>query len=189
MELKNVDAFLNAFAKQIVDNAKKNLVDDHDGPTQGMKSLGGLYDSISYSYNKSEEEIIIGFLMQDYGKFVDKGVRGKTSTYPETSAALSKFQYGSGTGKKGGLTKALYNPETKKGWIKKKKFQWRDKKTGRFLSYESMSYLIARSIYNKGLKANLFFTKPFEAGLKRLPSDLSKAFVLDIEDGIILGTK
>ena len=57
------------------------------------------------------------------------------------------------------------------------------------MSYESMTYLIARSIYNKGLKANLFFTKPFEAGLKRLPGDLSKAFVLDIEDGIILGTK
>jgi hypothetical protein len=57
------------------------------------------------------------------------------------------------------------------------------------MSYESMTYLIARSIYNKGLKANLFFTKPFEAGLKRLPDDLSKAFVLDIEDGIILGTK
>ena len=57
------------------------------------------------------------------------------------------------------------------------------------MSYESMTYLIARSIYNKGLKANLFFTKPFEAGLKRLPDDLIKAFALDIEDAIILGTK
>ena len=52
-----------------------------------------------------------------------------------------------------------------------------------------MSYLISRSIYNKGLKANLFFTKPFEAGLKRLPNDLIKAFDLDIEDAIILGIK
>jgi len=120
--------------------------------------------------------------MEDYGAFVDKGVKGKTSTYPETSAALSKFQYGSGTGKKGGLTKGI------NAWLKKKRFQFRDKQ-GRFMSYESMTYLIARSIYNKGLKANLFFTKPFEAGLKRLPDDLSKAFVLDIEDGIILGTK
>ena len=57
------------------------------------------------------------------------------------------------------------------------------------MGYDTMTYLIARSIYNKGLKANLFFTKPFEAGLKRLPDDLSKAFVLDVEDGIILGTK
>jgi len=182
MQFKNVDEILNKYGKYVVQQSKSNL-------TKDKKGGGDLYNSVSYVIDKSQDDFLLEFLMEDYGDFVDKGVKGKTSTYPETSAALSKFQYGSGTGKKGGLTKALYNPETKKGWIKKKKFQWRDKKTGRFLSYESMSYLIARSIYNKGLKANLFFTKPFEAGLKRLPDDLSKAFVLDIEDGIILGTK
>ena len=182
MQFKNVDEILNKYGKYVVQQSKSNL-------TKDKKGGGDLYNSISYVIDKSQDDFLLEFLMEDYGDFVDKGVKGKTSTYPETSAALSKFQYGSGTGKKGGLTKALYNPETKKGWIKKKKFQWRDKKTGRFLSYESMSYLIARSIYNKGLKANLFFTKPFEAGLKRLPDDLSKAFILDIEDGIILGTK
>ena len=182
MQFKNVDEILNKYGKYVVQQSKSNL-------TKDKKGGGDLYNSVSYVIDKSQDDFLLEFLMEDYGVFVDKGVKGKTSTYPETSAALSKFQYGSGTGPKGGLTKALYNPETKKGWIKKKKFQWRDKKTGRFLSYESMSYLIARSIYNKGLKANLFFTKPFEAGLKRLPDDLSKAFVLDIEDGIILGTK
>jgi hypothetical protein len=182
MQFKNVDEILNKYGKYVVQQSRSNL-------TKDKKGGGDLYNSISYVIDKSQDDFLLEFLMEDYGDFVDKGVKGKTSTYPETSAALSKFQYGSGTGKKGGLTKALYNPETKKGWIKKKKFQWRDKKTGRFLSYESMSYLIARSIYNKGLKANLFFTKPFEAGLKRLPDDLSKAFVLDIENGIILGTK
>jgi len=182
MQFKNVDEILNKYGKYVVQQSKSNL-------TKDKKGGGDLYNSVSYVIDKSQDDFLLEFLMEDYGPFVDKGVKGKTSTYPETSAALSKFQYGSGTGPKGGLTKALYNPETKSGWIKKKKFQWRDKKTGRFLSYESMSYLIARSIYTKGLKANLFFTKPFEAGLKRLPDDLSKAFVLDIEDGIILGTK
>ena len=182
MQFKNVDEILNKYGKYVVQQSKSNL-------TKDKKGGGDLYNSVSYVIDKSQDDFLLEFLMEDYGVFVDKGVKGKTSTYPETSAALSKFQYGSGTGQKGGLTKALYNPETKNGWIKKKKFQWKDKKTGRFLSYESMSYLIARSIYNKGLKANLFFTKPFEAGLKRLPDDLSKAFVLDIEDGIILGTK
>jgi len=182
MQFKNVDEILNKYGKYVVQQSKSNL-------TKDKKGGGDLYNSVSYVIDKSQDDFLLEFLMEDYGVFVDKGVKGKTSTYPETSAALSKFQYGSGTGQKGGLTKALYNPETKNGWIKKKKFQWKDKKTGRFLSYESMSYLIARSIYNKGLKANLFFTKPFEAGLKRLPDDLSKAFVLDVEDGIILGTK
>ena len=175
MEFKNVDDVLNQYAKYVIDGAKKNLVDDR-------KSRGSLYNSLSYTYEKSQDEFLLDFLMEDYGIFVDKGVKGKTSTYPETSAALSKFQYGSGTGKKGGLTEGINE------WMKKKRFQWRDKK-GRFMSYESMSYIIARSIYNKGLKANLFFSKPFEAGLKNLPKQLTDAFSLDIENAIILGSK
>ena len=182
MEFKNVDEILLSFAQYVVDASKENLTKDKKGD-------GDLYNSLSYTFDKSQDQFLLDFLMEDYGVFVDKGVKGKTSTYPETSAALSQFQYGSGTGEKGGLTKALYNPETKSGWIKKKKFQWRDKKTGRFLSYESMSYLIARSIYNKGLKANLFFTTPFELGLQKLPKQLTDAFSLDIENAIILGTK
>jgi len=175
MDFKNVDEVLNAYAEYVVDSAKKNLVDER-------KSLGDLYKSVSYKYEKSQDLFLLDFLMEDYGTFVDKGVRGKTSTYPETKAALSQFQYGSGNFPKGGLTEGINE------WMKKKRFQWKDER-GRFMSYESMSYIIARSIYNKGLKANLFFTTPFELGLQRLPDDLSKAFVLDIEDGIILGTK
>ena len=118
----------------------------------------------------------------DLYKSVDKGVRGKTSTYPETAASLSQFQYGSGNFPKYGLRDGI------KGWLEKKRFQWRDKK-GKFMSYDTMTYLISRSIYNKGLKANLFFTTPFELGLQKLPKQLTDAFSLDIENAIILGTK
>jgi len=175
MKFKNVDEVLNAFAERVIDNSKKNLVDDR-------KSFGDLYNTLSYTYEKEKDLFLIDFLMEDYGAFVDKGVRGKTSTYPETSAALSKYQYGSGTGQKGGLTKGINS------WLQKKRFQWRTK-DGRFMSYESMSYIIARSIYNKGLKANLFFTTPFELGLQNLPKQLTDAFSLDIENAIILGSK
>ena len=175
MTFKNVDEVVNKYGKYVVQQSKSNL-------TRDKKGGGNLYNSVSYKIDKSQDDFLLEFLMEDYGAFVDRGVKGKTSTYPETSAALSKFQYGSGTGPKGGLTKGI------RKWLQKKRFQFRDKK-GRFMSYESMTFLISRSIYNKGLKANLFFTKPFEAGLKRLPDDLIKGFALDIEDGIILGTK
>ena len=175
MDFKNVDEVLNAYAEYVVDSAKKNLVDER-------KSLGDLYKSVSYKYEKSQDLFLLDFLMEDYGTFVDKGVKGKTSTYPETSAALSQFQYGSGNFPKGGLRDGI------KGWLEKKRFQWRDKK-GKFMSYDTMTYLISRSIYNKGLKANLFFTTPFEAGLQNLPKQLTDAFSLDIENAIILGTK
>ena len=175
MDFKNVDEVLNAYAEYVVDSAKKNLVDER-------KSLGDLYKSVSYKYEKSQDLFLLDFLMEDYGTFVDKGVKGKTSTYPETKAALSQFQYGSGNFPKGGLRDGI------KGWLEKKRFQWRDKK-GKFMSYDTMTYLISRSIYNKGLKANLFFITPFELGLQNLPKQLTDAFSLDIENAIILGTK
>ena len=175
MKFKNVDEAVTKFGKYVVQQSRSNL-------TRDKKGGGDLYNSVSYKIEKSQDDFLLEFLMEDYGAFVDKGVKGKTSTYPETSAALSKFQYGSGTGVKGGLTKGI------RKWLQKKRFQFRDKQ-GRFMSYDSMTYLISRSIYNKGLKANLFFTKPFEAGIKRLPDELIKGFALDIEDNIILGTK
>ena len=175
MDYKNLDLILDKYAKLVVNQAKKNLVDER-------KSLGNLYKTLNYEVIKESNLFLVDFLMEDYGVFVDKGVKGKTSTYPETTASLSKFQYGSGTGKKGGLTDGV------NGWLKKKRFQWKDDK-GKFMSYESMTYIISRSIYNKGIKATTFFTKPFESGLKTLPNELLESFALDIEKAIILGTK
>ena len=182
MDTNNLKKVLDDYGKYVVQQSKSNLTKDVNR-FGGNKGGGPLYNSITYKVDTEPNFFLLDFLMEDYGPFVDKGVRGKTSTYPETQRALSQFRYGSGTGPKGGLTEGVNK------WIKQKKFQWRDKKTGRFLSYESMTYLIARSIYNKGLKANMFFTKPFEKGLARLGDDLFKAFELDIENAIILGQK
>lgn len=179
---KNLNGVLQDYAKYVIQQAKTNLTKDVN-KYGSNKGGGNLYNSLSYDILIENEDFLVDFLMEDYGQFVDKGVKGKTSTYPETQAALSQFQYGSGTGPKGGLTKGINQ------WISKKKFQWKDKKTGRFMSYESMAYIIARSIYNKGLKANLFFTRPFEKGLEKLPQDLYKAFVTDVDSSIILGKK
>ena len=116
---------------------------------------------------------IVGFQMADYGTFVDLGVKGKTSSL---KAPDSPYKFGSGTGKKGGLTKGINQ------WVKQKGFQFRDRKSGRFLSYDSTAYLITRSIFHKGIKPSLFFTKPFEAGYKKyIDVDLIKAFGQDIE--------
>ncbi|MEY3499968.1 MAG: hypothetical protein RL308_1637, partial [Bacteroidota bacterium] len=107
------------------------------------------------------------------GMFVDKGVKGKTSSL---KAPNSPFQFGSGTGKKGGLTQGI------KKWVRQKGFQFRDRKSGQFMSYDSTAYLITRSIFHKGIKPSLFFTKPFEAGYKKyIDVDLLKAFGQDVE--------
>ena len=182
MDSKNLKDVLDKYGKYVIQQAKSNLTKDVN-KFGSNKGGGALYNSLKYTVDTEVDLFLINFLMEDYGQFVDKGVRGKTSTYSETNAAMSQFQYGSGTGKKGGLTQGINT------WLKQKKFQWKDKKTGRFLSYKTMSFLIARSIYNKGLKANLFFTKPFEKGLEKLGEQIFEAFQLDVENAIILGSK
>ena len=58
--------------------------------------------------------------------------------------------------------------------------------TGRKISTvgfkKSIQFLVARSIYSKGIKASLFFTKPFEMEIKKLEQELFKEFDVSIDD-------
>ena len=44
-----------------------------------------------------------------------------------------------------------------------------------------MGYIIAKNIYNRGLKPTLFFTKPFEKYFKELPDELVDKYDLDLQ--------
>jgi hypothetical protein len=63
-------------------------------------------------------------------------------------------------------------------WIVRKGIAPRNKQ-GQLISRKSLQFLIARSIYRNGIKPSLFFTKPFEAAFKRLPSELVAKYGLD----------
>jgi hypothetical protein len=180
MIYQELNKALNAFGKYVIQQSKSNLTKGK--PPYGDKnSTGSLYNSLKYKTRQEDGAFLIDFIMEDYGDFVDEGVRGATTS---SNNRTSPFKFGSGSGKKGGLTNGIEK------WIKQKPIkQWKDKKTGKFLSYESMKFLIARSIYNKGIKPSFFFTKPFYQAFKRLPTDIIKAYRLDIEKAIVLGTK
>lgn len=55
---------------------------------------------------------------------------------------------------------------------------------GKFIkgNYNTIGFLIARSIFKKGIKPSLFFTKPFEQAFKKLPDELKDKYGLDIQD-------
>ncbi len=55
------------------------------------------------------------------------------------------------------------------------------------MSYKSMRYLIVKSVYNKGLKASMFFGLPYERGIKRFSDKFLEAFALDIDNNLIFG--
>ena len=161
-----VEATIRRFRDYVIQQAKSNLTKG------GKNSSKDLYNSLKGEIVTDKGFTIVGFKMNDYGTFVDLGVRGKTSSL---KAPNSPYKFGTGTGRKGGLTQGINK------WVKQKGFQFRDKR-GRFMSYDSTAYLITRSIFQKGIKPSLFFTKPFEAGYKKyIDVDLVKAFGQDVE--------
>jgi hypothetical protein len=167
LKLDKVNKTIQMFRDYVIKEAKDNLT------RSGHNNTSSLSNSIKGEVVTENQYSIVGFTMNDYGTFVDLGVKGKTSS---NKAPNSPYKFGSGSGQKGGLTQGINK------WVKQKGFQFRDRKSGRFLSYDSTAYLITRSIFNKGIKPSLFFTKPFEAGYKKyIDIDLVKAFGQDID--------
>jgi hypothetical protein len=157
---------LTKFSKYVVTQSRANL-------TRKDKNVKGkLYQSIKGETFTGKNSIGIYFEMEDYGEFQDKGVKGVSSS---AKAPDSPYRFGSGTGRKGGLTQGINQ------WVRDRRFQFRDKESNRFLSYEQTAFLITRSIYQKGIEASRFFSKPFEVGFGRLPNELIEAYGLDLE--------
>lgn len=157
---------LNKFAKTVIKSSRANLT------RKGKKNTSTLYKSLDYDLNVGPNSFSLSFEMEDYGEFVDKGVKGVSSS---AKAPRSPYKFGSGTGKKGGLTNGINK------WVRQKRIQFRSNK-GKFLSYESTAFIVRRSIWHKGLETTNFFTKPFEDNFKKLPDDLVEAYALEVED-------
>ena len=156
---------IDKFKRYVIAKSKLNLKE------QDRNVSSKLYNSIGGESISSKNSIRLAFEMEDYGTFQDLGVKGKRSS---AKAPNSPYKFGSGTGKKGGLTEGINK------WVRARRFQFRDKK-GQFLSFESTAFLITRSIYNKGIKPSFFFTKQFEKAFERLPDDIIEAYGLDVE--------
>ena len=168
MELKEIKSALNAFGKYVIQQARTNL-------TKGRRNVkGDLYKSLNYDLDKVSKGYKIYFEMEDYGMYQDRGVKGTKS-----GRSLSGFSFK----KSSNLVGLEYHTGIFSEWARFRRLQPRDKK-GRFGSYKTMGFILARSIKEKGIKPSLFFTKPFEAGLKRLPPELEKALRKDIEQNI-----
>jgi hypothetical protein len=167
MELKETQATIKRFRDYVIQQSRSNL-------TKGGKNVSKkLYNSIKGQILVDNNYTLLGFSMDDYGAYQDKGVKGK---FKSNKAPDSPYKFGSGTGRKGGLTDGIEK------WVKTKGIQFRDKKSGKFITYKSTAFIIARSIFATGLKPSLFFTKPFEAGYKKfIDVDLLKAFGKDLD--------
>lgn len=166
LKREETEKTLDKFITYLVSQSKANL-------TRGKSNVSRqLYNSIKGGVIVRKNSFEAYFEMEKYGEFQDKGVKGNSSTL---KAPNSPYRFGSGTGQKGGLTKGI------KSWVLAKRFQFQDRQTKKFLSYEQTANLITRSIYQKGIAPNYFFTKPYEKAFKNLPNELITAYALDVE--------
>ena len=156
--LSNVKDELNRFAKYVISQSRANL-------TRGKKnSSKDLYNSLDSEVKVSKNSFELSFLMEEYGVYQDKGVSGVKKKYN------TPYSY----------TTKMPPPSKMDKWIVKKGIAPRDK-NGKFISRKSLQFMIARSIFNNGIKPSLFFTKPFEKAFKNLNKDLVEAYKLDVE--------
>ena len=161
MRLKETKEALIKFRNFVIQQSRSRL-------TKGKKNVNkDLYNSLEGDVKVMPNSINVQFSMEDYGVFQDKGVSGKEKKYNTPFSYTNKMP----------PLKPLAN------WAKFRNIRLRDKK-GRFSkgNYNTIGFLIARSIYKKGIKPSLFFTKPFEQAFKKLPEELTEAFGLDIRN-------
>ena len=156
-EFENIQELLNDFRDNVIREAKSNL--------SSQNTSGKLRDSLKSYVKESKNSVQISFEMEDYGFYQDRGVQGKKS-----GKSLDGYKY----------TNKMPPPKAFDKWTVRKGIAPRDKQ-GKFIKRNSLNFLIARSIFEKGIKPTLFFTKPFEKYFKRLPDELVEKYGLDIE--------
>ena len=161
---------LDKFKSSVIKQARTNLTKGR-APFGSHNNTRKLYNSLKGEAKVYAKGYYLNFQMEEYGNYQDKGVKGKRSS---SRAPNSPYKFGSGKGAKGGLTEGIQR------WVKARKFQFKDKK-GKFMSYDATAWIITRSIYAKGIRPTLFFTKPFEAAYKRLPQELVNDLKIDLE--------
>jgi hypothetical protein len=179
MQLKETRDALNKFAKYVIQQSRSNL-------SKSKKNFSKqLYNSLDYDLNVSKNSFSLSILMEDYGVFQDKGVKGKDPSKVSKNAKIkgqqapnSPYKFGSGN-YSGQWSSFVGKLEV---WAKRNNIRLRDEK-GRFKrgNYKTIAQVIAGNIYNRGIKPSMFFTTPFQKAFKDLPEELILSFGLDLE--------
>ena len=177
MKQSEVQKELEKFRDYVINEAKKNL------NSLKKNDSKGLYQSLKGNVKAMPNSFYMDFEMNDYGKFQDKGVKGKDPSKVSKNARIKgqqapnspyKFGSGSAAGQWGMFVSNIQK------WAQKRNIRLRDDK-GKYKKggYSTIAQIIAGNIYNRGIKPSLFFTTPFEAAFKRLPDELVEKFGLD----------
>lgn len=159
---------MNAYKAYVIQQSRSNLTKGGEHGTH--KASGNLYKSIKGKVTSSMNRGLKGrftggsslpsveWEMNSYGKFLDEGVRGTKSNYIENRNTKNKFRNKKNAVPVGPIQK----------WCRSKGIS------------DKLAYAIAKSVYQKGIKASHFFTKPLERRNKIYLKQYHKAVADDI---------
>lgn len=166
----SVKKALDKFGSDVVSGSKKQL------QQQDKNASKELSNSLGYNVKVSKNSFQLDFVMEDYGKFIDKGVKGVGGTKADGSQWKKKR-----------VTNNLYKYKSKRpptrvfnSWVIRRGIAPRNKK-GQFTTRKSLLFAISESVYRTGLETTNFFTKPFEEAFKDLPDEIVEAYGLEVD--------
>jgi hypothetical protein len=183
MILDNLKQVLQEFGAKVVYEAKFNA--------QKNALSGKLLNSIGFRKKVDMRQSIVTFFMEKYGQYQDLGVKGT-----KKGESVGKKYYGNNF-REFKYTTKMPPPSSFDQWVIRRggKFNKviRDSK-GRFVKRsvdsvgfkKSLTFLIARSIFGKGIKPTLFFTKPFNKYYTNLPEQVANAYGQDFDTSVQL---
>ena len=112
-----------------------------------------LYQSLAYEITTGPNSLDFDFLMAEYGEWVDKG--RKAGKMPPFGAIYA--------------------------WTARRRLQFKDN-SGKFLSYAETARKVMIKIKAKGIEPSNFYSRPFQLGFEKLPTEIQEAYGLDVED-------
>ncbi len=169
MEFKNTIQAMQKFGGNVVKEGRSILK-----KKKKTTSRNTLYNDFDYLVTATKDEVTLEFEFggaEDYWVLVDEGVRGAGGFKGsgKMRGQGSPFKYST----KMPPRQPLIN------WIKNKPIKGRDKK-GRFITNNSLGFLIQRAIYQRGLTRTQFFSKPFTQQLNKQTEKITEAFADDL---------
>ena len=182
-DFKNLKNYLDSFGAEVVENAKSNLKAKDKGG-------GKLEKSIDFKVVPEGNGFVVQFFMEDYGTFVDKGVKGAGGTIKsgkhkgswggrrhfvnwKGKRQDSPYKFGSGKGKKNGIYKGIGS------FIRKKGLQPRSE-GGQYMTTAGLKIAIVKVLWTKGIHGISFFQKSLMLGMKEYGEHLLGAVKEDI---------
>lgn len=155
-DFKHTMKALNDFGNFIVTNYKSQLEAE-------QMNNGELYRTISYSVSTVSSGWVISVSLADYWKYIENGRRAGAKMPPVS---------------------AIEN------WIKVKQIipHSMTLKSGKTVipTIPQLSFLIARSIGQRGIQPRPFFKKSFEAAKREYLAKIEEAIIQDIKENLVI---